>query len=850
MKLFLFLLLIIYCDARAFDKDSLVSAEKKKLGSVKKAREKWMKQIHKTEPGIDYKILDNETRHNRSLARQKARPSIQQALETIADGKISGTWTEKGSKNQAGRMLSADIDFTSGQIYAGSAGGNIWRGNLDGSDWEVLNDKLNFGYANRVRIYKKEGLKRIIAVCNQRVWYTENEGAEWREATGMENITANGSIKNSVVLDNGDVYLLSMEWDPENWEQAVCVRYSSDGGLTFDKIAAWDWGIYDLTDIAAAEYENAQGAVYLAVRDTLHKIEKGSFINKKIIEEPEMRYLLDNNLMVRAELSAVTRNGATSLVYVCRQNDAPMLGYFYSHDEGNKWELTGDFTSFDRWSYAVSADDPSFLYWGNVNMVRSTDKGKTWEQIGSWDQYYNDPLNILHADIPSINSFIDPSGNEVVLISTDGGIYVSYDKLATVKNLSLSGLNVSQYYDVMTNDGRNAIYAGSQDQGLQKTLEDASGQVMDFDQVLSGDYGHFSSADGGKTLWTVYPTFALAWKDFDTPAAKPHYWMFQENNWMFISPTAPDYDDPDILYICGGNEGWNGSLWRLTLTDGTIIPHKFPYDFFAESEQGKVAAIATNPAFRNNVYTMTDNGFFFVSADKGANWTKKTGKGPAPHYFHGSCILPSQKDASLIYVAGAGYSVPGGVLRSTDGGDSFEAMSDGLPNTMVYDIKFGDNEDYIFAATATGPYIYVKAAGRWYDMAGQGAPDQTYWAVEYLADKKTVRFATHGRGIWDFKITAIADVKNSEPAENISMEIYPNPASDRLTLKAVSALGEKANIKIYDNAGRVLLSEPVTLAPGDNEISLNLPSFMTSGVYPVLLSTAKNTYYKLLDVSK
>ena len=103
---------------------------------------------------------------------------------------------------------------------------------------------------------------------------------------------------------------------------------------------------------------------------------------------------------------------------------------------------------------------------------------------------------------------------------------MSLDDLQTVSNLSMNGLNVSQYYSTYTRrtDGK-AVYAGSQDQGLQLVTID-NGNVLKFDQVISGDYGHLSSGDSGRTLWCNYPGFAMFRSGLGSGAGMPQ-WTFE-----------------------------------------------------------------------------------------------------------------------------------------------------------------------------------------------------------------------------------------------------------------------------------------------------------------------------------
>ncbi len=134
----------------------------------------------------------------------------------------------------------------------------------------------------------------------------------------------------------------------------------------------------------------------------------------------------------------------------------------------------------------------------------------------------------------------------------------------------------------------------------------------------------------------------------------------------------------------------------------------------------------------------------------GQNFTQTSSfTGPESHYFYGSTILPSPADDQRVYFGGSGYSNPA-VYLSTDGGETFSSFDEGLPNTLVYELACLPDESIIFAATAIGPYYFSYENGQWEDLAGENAPDQTYWTVDYIPQINTVRFGTYGRGIWDY----------------------------------------------------------------------------------------------------
>jgi hypothetical protein len=178
---------------------------------------------------------------------------------------------------------------------------------------------------------------------------------------------------------------------------------------------------------------------------------------------------------------------------------------FRSTDNGNTWTLQGNIGKwpFMENSFAMSRHDTDLVYFGDIEVWRSTDAGGSWNHVSDWWAYYASKATKLHADIPAILPMYDAGGNEFQFVCTDGGLFRSTDDVVNVNNLSLSGLNVSQYYTVYTNRlNTNYIYVGTQDQGYQRCKVD-SGTVLGFDQVISGDYGHIVSSNEGQSVWLL-----------------------------------------------------------------------------------------------------------------------------------------------------------------------------------------------------------------------------------------------------------------------------------------------------------------------------------------------------------
>jgi len=353
---------------------------------------------------------------------------------------------------------------------------------------------------------------------------------------------------------------------------------------------------------------------------------------------------------------------------------------------------------------------------------------------------------MLHADIPEVRFFLDPEYNEVTLISTDGGLYLSDDNLESVQNISMNGLGVSQYYSTYTKRTfPYNVYAGSQDQGFQRSISPGEG-VFDFIQSISGDYGHLSSGDEGETIWCNYPGFTLYYGNPVTGGESLSL-DFPGSGHLWLAPLIEDPYNSNQAYLAGGGLSGGNHLFHLTAGSGSITYTEESYSF-----SSTVSAMGYSSIEPNNRYVLTTNGNFYHSNNDGHVWQISSDfYGPGAHYFYGSTIWSSPSTPGMVVIGGSGYSNPP-VYISYDHGETFTPLDEGLPNTLVFELAGTPDDAYFFAATEVGPYVFISEEGEWIDLAGISAPDQTYWSAEYIPELNTARFGTYGRGIWDFII--------------------------------------------------------------------------------------------------
>jgi len=822
MKKFLYLLLagfILPVSAFSQTSDILkhIYLNQEEKAEHKKNREIWINDMHRTPPELDWRVIESVNH----LARIENRKNLlndyilsgkntkDQMLEKIIGSTgLKGKWIEKGSNNQSGRIHTADIDFQERFIYAASSGGNIWRGSLTGTDWTCLNNGMQIGSIQYVKVFRIGPTKRIVVVGNNpaAVWYTDDEGLTWNMAAGLDKPANWGSMQRGITVSGSNqLYVMTTEWDYSLSKAVVAVYMSEDFGENFKDVKKIDLSV-NFCDIWSPEYHNA--SVYFIHKDTLSAI-SGTNVTNETTFSINHTYSSINQTLLRG--SVVNNQILLTMLLKDKSKDS---SYAYRTNDLKKWYHIGTapVRTFMRNSFNVHYLDTSLLYVGGVDLWKSKTNGEKWDRVNIWWEYYNSPSNVLHADIPGVNYFRSPLGADLFLISTDGGIYISKDNIVSVENLSLKGLNVSQYYSGYTHRKTQGVYfLGSQDQGFQRVLGDKGG-VADFEQTISGDYGHLNSSDDGQNLWSVYPGFAMLYQGADKQSFKSFSWQFKNDlsNWLWMPPIIANPTNPTGAYLVSGRpQNMNNNyayIWNIELNGETIIHDSLPYNFAQEKTGRRPTAMAISPINTEYFYVLSDDGRFFISTDGGNNWTMDSVfKGPGGHYFYGNSIAVSETKFGRIYAAGNGYSAPGAYF-SDDHGVNWTPIDSGLPKTLIYRIAVTPDDKYIFAATQAGPYVYIFEEERWFDMSAPETPDQTYWSVEFVPDMKTVRFVTYGRGAWDFEIESFTTgiKEKAAPALDARLEVYPNPVSEIGKVKVKLNKSVVGKLSLYDLDGRMV----------------------------------------------
>jgi hypothetical protein len=797
-------------------------------------REAWIELLHKAAPGVDWRAIDLQ--NIRSLRELKASlGSGDRSIEFFADSTVMGEWAERGSVNQSGSLRTVDYHAPSDKVYGISDGGSVWRGGTNNEGWEVLNDDRRFNpQLIKVQPTASSGV-RIIAPEGKILHFSDDEGLTWQQSNFSPDFYDGwGSPMQLVALasEPNTLYYLVETWDNVPWEPRIWLYRSTDNGTNFTRIKAFDHGERRQTSLWQAL---GTDQIFLLDRHLgLYRVEADSLpLHASVSGLPA-----GVELQLSGSLDA---NGQP--VFYALAND---LEAYRSSDGGQNWAMQGTSLA-EAWSVGMicSPFDPNHLVLGEVNCQQSYDGGATWELVNEWWEYYAD-LDLLHADIMDLKAFRKSDGTPFLLIPNHGGLHISYDDLQTTQNIGLDGLNISQYYDVVTNPAYpEYIYAGSQDQGWQWTnTADEQGPNY-FVQQWSGDYGMMQLTNDYRSLWVQYPGGDFSY--YPDALTLPTPWG--DSNWNlpegdvpaldWIVPTAPTaFPNGNSIFVAGGNinKGQSGShLITLSASSSppySIVADQFSFDFLANSNSGngRISAIEQSELDPDRIFVSTDDGTLFRSLNAGSTWEKSQGfVGPPVDWIFTACILASKKNPDLLWISGSGYSNPA-VFRSVNGGQTFVPMSNGLPQTIVQEIVANPDETLLFAATGVGPYVFVVEKNEWFPLIGAQTPLQWYTCVEYVdmpaGTDDIVRYGTFGRGIWDFKLSEPPPSSTSNVVSDFAVTIYPNPATKGTMLHAAINAPTVADFELLDLNGRVVAAQKGL----ENQASIPLGT-LSGGVY-------------------
>lgn len=715
---------------------------------------------------VDSVRYANRIKNQKIKRERRAEAHLRNGSELFADGAIEAIWHERGPNNEAGDIRVVDYLAASDAIYAISSVGHLWKGSTAGNDWVLLNDDIQL-HTDFIKVLPHNGGTRIFAAYgegkdNKIIRYSDDEGRTWTKGTGFDFYDHWGRGRRLYSLSDGNtLYYLVRTWSASPWGQLMQIYQSSDKGQTYTQVLETSTGAYN---------KNTMDMWKPFDSDALFVLDNVSQEYLEISHD-----FATGNAALSTPLSYASENVASGGLHLSGRLNADASDYdlfiytgaddkTYRTDNGTDWTFLST-ASDNVWVKGWLADpDNDNLYVGSFQLNKTSNLVNWGEQYAQWWEYYQSSKDFMHVDIMSLDYFRKTDGTPFILICNHAGVHITYDNFQSTQNLGLTTLNVTTLYD-QTTAADGFLYCGAQDKG---TFVYNGNSQADFTQLATmhattgdGMLGSFFNSD--LSYYGMIQNGAFACVPDRTSSSKSWYTIPGNHKSGWINPmvATPDFSD-NKAYMAGGNlNGGNGCYLiemdvNISGSGVSFIPSQFNYDFRANSNSTSavIKAIGVNATDEDRLYVATQDATFFYSEDRGLSWTKSSVA--LPGNLLPWEIISSPTDPDKVFISGTGFSNPG-VYQSLDGGESFSPLSGDIPSATFYEVALSDQEDYLYAATSEGPYVYVFSEGLWYNLLGADSPVLDYTSVDNIGNA-TIRFGTYGRGIWDLELVAALPV--------------------------------------------------------------------------------------------
>ncbi|MDQ2794132.1 MAG: hypothetical protein M3Y12_09010, partial [Bacteroidota bacterium] len=341
----------------------------------------------------------------------------------------NATWTERGPSNVAGRVLGLLVDpsdASGNTIWAGSAGGGLWKGinaTTANIQWSNVNSFLTnlavttiaAGPASQPSAMycgTGEGYFNADAIQGAGIWKSTNGGTSWAQLPSTSNVNFAYVQKILVHPVTGDVYA------------------ATRNGLFRSQNGGTSWALVLSTTTAAPAAATPRVADIEITADNTLFVSMGIFSTDGIYRSAtgdagswtKLNSLANSGLPTtgyqRIELACAPSDA--NRVYALFQSSAtgyPFLNVFRSMDKGDTWVAmarpgataaapTFDFTNGQGWydlAAAVSPADANVLFVGGLDLWSTNEAGRTradsvtWDHQSLWNIATNSPYYV-HAD--------------------------------------------------------------------------------------------------------------------------------------------------------------------------------------------------------------------------------------------------------------------------------------------------------------------------------------------------------------------------------------------------------------------------------------------------------------------
>jgi photosystem II stability/assembly factor-like uncharacterized protein len=495
-------------------------------------------------------------------------------------------------------------------------------------------------------------------------------------------------------------------------------------------------------------------------------------------------------------------------------------GVYKSTDGGETWTRINSVNPRPMYFSQVRVDpsDDKLVYVLGVGFYASKDGGKSFNM----DREAN---GNVHSDQHAL--WVDPKDGRHMLIGTDGGFYVTYDRMKHWEHLTLADLG--QFYHVCVDNRKPyRVYGGLQDNGSwagpSRTLRNSGPINEDWFMVGGGDgfvcrvdpddpdlvYSESQdgnvrrrnlrtgegaairprgqggpggrggaggrqaaapapSGEGGETSAQpnregVAPAAPVA----QTAQATGRRAQGPQHRFNWNTPFILSAHNPGIVYV-------GGEMVFRSLKHGDELKPISPE--ITRTKRGTATALAESPRNPDVLWVGTDDGALLVSRDGGHEWKRVDDKVGLPGPRWVSTIEASRFSEGRAYVCFDAHRSNDDkpyIYVTEDFGATWKPIMGNLPGfgssrCLREDVQ---NQNLLFCGTEFTVFASINRGGYWTRISNN-LPTVAIHEVAIHPTAGEMVAATHGRSLWVVDITALRQVTSDVVKE--SAHLYAPP---------------------------------------------------------------------------
>ncbi len=458
----------------------------------------------------------------------------------------------------------------------------------------------------------------------------------------------------------------------------------------------------------------------------------------------------------------------SNVVYALITAKENTKGFYRSEDYGETWKKMSNYQVVDSQYYVEIFPDPhqfDKIYSVDMRSYVTEDGGKTFVRI---------PENKKHVD--SHDVIFDPNDPDYIMISCDGGIYESFDRMKTWR--FIDNLPIIQLYRVGIDNQKPFynVYGGTQDNdsfgGPSRTINRSGIRNSDWFVTTGGDgfqvridpsdpnilytmsqYAgivRYDKSNGERIGIQPQPSkgeAAYRW-NWDSPLIiSPHNtdrlyfaanYLFQSDDngdsWKKISPDLTRNEDRNKIKVMG-------KIWSVD----AIFKNVFT------SPLGTIVALDESRLQEGLLVVGTDDGLVRVSRDNGTSWEKHENFPGVPQMAYVTDVITSKHDVNTIYVS-FNYHKYGDftpyLVMTNDGGKTWREISSNIPeNNFIWTIVEDHlNPNLLFLGTEFGMFYSLDMGNSWREF--KNVPTIPIRDLEIHEEEDDLVAASFGRGFY------------------------------------------------------------------------------------------------------